>query len=507
MVLAVTDGIAKIAREKKDSGMKTFVITETGKYTSLDPLDGDSSQNLPVARMIYSTPIEISVDNSLVSRVLESFEYDKATKTIKWTVKSGITYADGKPITVEDIAFSVSRMTFTRPGFPLVKLIVGLEEWIKTSEPLKTYPSGIKINGNEITIVLKEDYPHPLFRFCLELFSIIPKSCVNPKTNKIECEKVPTSGYYEISESLANGILFKKRRDLDLIQGKAYPESIKFIYSDMSVFEDDKFLNNSTVILSSESKLTREQMKSVSSKFEVGFTPAAWFTILQINPDVAPFDNPNCRYEFAKKFRSNFESISLENSEGSVFTKLVAGYQTLDSLISKRKVTDGECDDAFKNARVPWGFDKTTPATFSNAIIKTAADLGITIDGPVSFSDRKTEVDSYIAGKSAFMYSRTGFWALDPTGDIQMLFTPNLHNGLRHFWNDKILQTSLGNIVKNGEVNMEKVNSINEYLFQDSKLNVYSHIRRFYASGNKELVQNLPVGITSRSPWQLFGEQ
>jgi hypothetical protein len=505
--LAVTDGIAKITKEKRDSGMKTFVITETGKFTSLDPLDGDSSQNLPVARMLYATPIEISVDNSLVSRVLESFEYDKATKTIRWVVKSGLTYADGTAITPEDIAFSVSRMAFTRPGFPLVKLIIGLEQWLKASEPLNSYPSGIKINGNEITIALKEDYPHPLFRFCLELFSIIPKSCVNLKTNKIECSKVATSGYYEITEHLDNGILFKKRKDLDLIQGKVYPESIKFVYSDMSVFEDEKFLNNSTVILSSESKLTREHMKTVSSKFEVGFTPAAWFTILQINPDVAPFNNPNCRYEFAKKFRSNFESLSLEKSEGSVFTKLVAGYQTLDSLIDKSKGSRDECASQFRNAKVPWGFDKTTPDTFKDSIIKTAADLGMAIDGPVSFEDRKTEVDSYIAGKSAFMYSRTGFWALDPTGDIQMLFTPNLHNGLRHFWNDKTLQSGLGSIVKEGEVNMDKVNSINEYLFQDGKLNVYSHIRRFYASGNKELVQNLPVGITSRSPWQLFGEQ
>lgn len=30
-----------------------YIITETGLFDSLDPLDADKTQNLPVARMIY----------------------------------------------------------------------------------------------------------------------------------------------------------------------------------------------------------------------------------------------------------------------------------------------------------------------------------------------------------------------------------------------------------------------------------------------------------------------
>ena len=76
-VLATTGFLAKIFVKSKESTVLTFVITETGKFTSLDPLDGDGSQNLPVARMLYATPVEIFSDNTLGSRVLETFEYNK----------------------------------------------------------------------------------------------------------------------------------------------------------------------------------------------------------------------------------------------------------------------------------------------------------------------------------------------------------------------------------------------------------------------------------------------
>jgi ABC-type transport system substrate-binding protein len=508
-IFAVILLVAKIPGLKKENVLATFVITETGKFTSLDPLDGDASQNLPVARMLYATPVEIFADNTLGSRVLESFTYERSTKTVQWIVRDGLTYSDGTSITADDIAFSVARMAFTRPGFPLIKLIRGLNNWLKGSAPLQSYPEGIKVSGNKITIQLTEDYPHPLFRFCLELFGIIPKKCVNLETNKVICEKVPTSGYYELKENGDRSLLFQKRAGLESIQGKKYPSQIQILYRDaFEAFGDSSLASDNTVILSSESKLTRDQVKGIESKFQLGFTPAAWFTILQINPNVVPFNDVECRFAFAEAFRRNYEKTSGDISEASVFTKIVAGYKGREELqksVSEQPNKKFTCLEKFSHTKVPWGFDKTTPTTFVEAVKATAKELGIEITGPTEFKDRKDEVDNFISGKSALMYGRTGFWALDPTGDIQMLFTPNLHKGLQHFWKDEKLQERLNTIVKDGDVNMASVNSINSYLFADAKFNVYSHIRRFYASKSKDLVQHLPIGITSPSPWHLFG--
>jgi len=493
----------------KEKSMPTFVITETAKYNSLDPLDGDNSQNLPVARMVYSTPIEINADNTLGSRVLETFSYDRSSKTIQWIVRSGITYSDGSTITPEDIAFAVTRMAFTRPQFPLIKLIHGLEPWLKMPSPLKSYPEGIKVIGNKITIELTEDYPHPLFRFCLELFSIIPKKFVNLETNKIIEGSIPTSGYYEIKTSEEKSIVFQQRPGIETIHGKSYPKQIKFLYRDpIEAFKDSKLVSDDTVILSSESLLTRDQIHEIESEFQVNFTPASWFTLMQINPDVTPFQDPVCRLAFAEAFRRNYEKLSSDTSEASVFTKIVSGYKTHKDLLDSASLKLENriaCLTKLSQAKIPVGFYSNTPKIFIDTIIATATELGIELIGPTNYSDRKQEVSEFLNGNSTFLYNRTGFWAMDPTGDIQMLFTPNLHKVLRHYWNDDHLQSLLHNIVRDGVVNLASVDSINSYLFANAKFNVYSHIRRFYASRNKDLVKSLPIGITNPSPWQLFG--
>ena len=500
--------------EKRGNSLATFVITETGKFTSLDPLDGDSSQNLPVARMLYATPLEIFADNTLGSRVLESFSYDQNKRQISWFVKSDAKYSDGTMITPDDIAFAVSRMAFSRPGFPVIRLIVGVQDWLKSTQPLKSFPSGIIVEGNKITIQLMEDYPHPLFRFCLEIFSIIPRKCVDPVTNKINCENIPTSGYYELTENADNSLLFRRRADLKEIQGKNYPDRIQILYKDVqSAFFDQTSQGEKTVTLSSESKVTQQQLREIEKKFTVGYTPAAWFTILQINPNVKPFDTAECRFEFAEVFRSNFKKLTGEDSESSVFTKVVAGYKSHQEMLSEKDVTKSSpdsiirCRQIFSNTKLPWGFDKSTPESFIATLKMTFQELGIQTVDPIQFKDRREEVENFSSGNSPIMYGRTGFWALDPSGDIQMLFTPNLHKGLKHFWEDKTLQTTLNKVVSNGKINMEAVDSANTHLFSDAKFNVYSHIRRFYASTNNDLVKNLPIGITSPSPWHLFGDK
>jgi ABC-type transport system substrate-binding protein len=101
--------------------MKEYVISESSRYTSLDPLDADLHQNLSVARMVYATPLEIDATDTITSLVLDSFNYNKTTKTITWQVRPGLQFSDGKPLTVDDVVFSVTRMLHANPKFPVTK--------------------------------------------------------------------------------------------------------------------------------------------------------------------------------------------------------------------------------------------------------------------------------------------------------------------------------------------------------------------------------------------------
>lgn len=117
--ILLSNAFARGSEMKSD--MNRLIVTETGKYTSLDPLDADKTHNLPVARMLYLTPLQITKDNDITSLVLEDFNYNESTKTIVWKMKKGLKFSDGTNITAEDVAFSVARMAHRRPKFPVIR--------------------------------------------------------------------------------------------------------------------------------------------------------------------------------------------------------------------------------------------------------------------------------------------------------------------------------------------------------------------------------------------------
>ena len=512
VVIIITVGVFLMKNEHKLARTAKLIITETGESTSLDPLDGDGAQNQPVVRMIYATPIETNSDNELTSSILDSFSYSEKTKSISWKLKSNLKFSDGSTITSEDVAFAVSRMLFTRPNFPVIKFIKGTEEWLKTETPLKSLPSGIKIDGNQITIELTQDYPHPMYRFCLEPFSVIPKKCVDEKTNKIVCDVIPSSGYYEISDRKEREISFKKRNNGSLIQGKNYPDQIQFIYrSSQEAFGQNSEIDDNTVAFGNESRFPITQLKDVEKSFEVSYTPEAWFSLLQLNPDVKPFDDKNCRLVFAESFRQNYLKLSgIKRVESSVFTRLVTGYSPYEEMKSKLNLTTNEIESCISKLRVSppqWGQIKaTTPELFVETLKAVSKEFGFELPIPLDTANRKEEIENFLAKKTSLMNGWTGFWELDPSGDIQMLFTPNLHKPLIHMWSDPVLQTKLSKLVKDGKADVEAFKNVNDYIFNEGKFNVYTHIRRFYVSKNASFKSHYPVGITSPAPWQIFEE-
>ena len=98
--------------------------------TSFDPLEADRAANLPIARMLFLTPLEISVNNDLVSTVFDKFSYDPQSNTITFISREDLKYSDGQILTVRDITLSITRMLHARPDFPVIKEIIGKAEWL-----------------------------------------------------------------------------------------------------------------------------------------------------------------------------------------------------------------------------------------------------------------------------------------------------------------------------------------------------------------------------------------
>lgn len=491
--------------------MYQYVITETGKPTSIDPLDADQTQNLPLARMIYTTPLEITAENTLASLVLESFKYDSKEMRIHWVVRSGLKFNDGSDLKTEDVAFAVARMAFTRPQFPVIEDIAGLQNWLKEKVPLKGLPKGIKVQGNKIEIKLTKAHQHPLFRFCLELFSIIPKKCVNPETNKITCEKLPGSGYYLQTKEDKDSINFN--RSLQKSAHFSGPENIEFKYVPaVDLAKRLSELSDTSIIAGNEGLFVLNDLQVVKDKMKIQNLPASRFQVLQINPGVGPFKDRLCRLVFAEKFRQAFAKVSsgIIRAESSIFVSIVPGFMTSKELSDGSKLSPDQvkkCEEELRKSTFQWAYVENEKNTsFFDALQLTLKELGLEMLQPHVLKNRKELASQFIEGKVALFNAGSGFWPHDPAGDLQMLFTPNLHKPLEFITKDEKLQKLIRKVQDN-ESDSKAYKAVNQYLFDEAMFNVYGHVRRFFAAKDAKLLTEFPAAITSPSPWQVFREK
>ena len=488
----------------------TYIITETGPWTSLDPLQGDSTQNLPIQRMIYATPLEISQSNQLVSSVLESFSYDLSSKRMTWRVKRHLEFDDGEPLTTEDVAFSVLRMAYKRPEFPVIESIQGLQEWLAQEFPLQSWPSGITVDGQQIEISFDQDVKAPLFRFSLELFSIIPKRCVDLKTSRLLCERPPASGHYRLLKEEPRRFTFEKRGG-PKVEGREVPPILIFEYRSPDQIPLEPLLSEPrTVVAGAEFHYSEEALQSLKDSHDIRFMPAARFLALLLNPRVQPFSSRNCRRVFARAFRGAYSRLrfGIEGAaEGSIFTKILPGYLSIEELSKGSNLASGsseECLEVSPGQEISWAYVKgEAPDLYIESLRVAAQEVGLPLASPQVVENRKELGTLFAEGGTSIMPGSSGFWAHDPAGDLRMLFTPNLHAALSDLGRDVRLQQ----MVKEVEQRENGFREVNQYLFDEAVFNVYAHVRRFYLAGQGGQIGEPPFALVLPAPWQVFQAQ
>jgi len=492
-------------RTSKKSNSFVYLITETAGPTSFDPLDADNTNNLPPARMIYATPLEASDESQITSQILSSFTYNLQSRSLNWTLKDDLYFDDGTPITADEVAFAVARMAFSRPNFPVIKDIVGMASWLKSKNALASYPEGIQVERNKIRIIFDKETEHPMFRFCLELFSIIPKKCVDLETGKINCDKIPASGHYRLVNKSEAELIFQKRNDLKIGDSDA-PKEIIFRYKSPEVFSKDikSILADNVVAAGNELQYSVETMKELSTEMSLKHLPASRFAVIQLNQDAEPFKDRNCRLYFANTFRQINHEITGQPIESSVFTKILNAYESHADLDLMSRLTSVEvelCRKRLQTSDLKWGFSENDKESlFFKVLRKTIEQVGMKVNEPTIYKNRADFANAFAAGDIDIFNAGSGFWALDPAGDLKMLFTPKLHKPLNHITKDDHLQKLLGQ-VNGGKENFKKVS---QYLFHEAKFNVYTHPRRFFVAHDRAVMAELPFAITSPAPWQVF---
>lgn len=103
---------------------------------------------------------------------------------------------------------------------------------------------------------------------------------------------------------------------------------------------------------------------------------------------------------------------------------------------------------------------------------------------PVKYKGYVEFQEAFVNGEVDFMYASTGFWPLDPVGDIQMLFTPNMHEILDGIASDTKFREFLDKLDQ-PSIDNGAFEEINRYLYRDAYFNVYGHHARLYIQSKK----------------------
>jgi hypothetical protein len=507
-LIAGAGGINSMISNKSNNHLVgTYHITESTPYTSLDPLDGDKTVNLPVQRMIYLTPLEVGPEDELVSQILSDFYFDNTKNQIVFKVKKGLEYSDGTEIDPMDIVVAIMRMLKRRPDFPVIRSIEGKLEWLKKGGSLNKVPSGIQVDRDQIRIQLMTKEFNPLYRFCLELFSITPRKCYNPTTHESNCEHIPVSGFYEIKGE-SQGVVTFKKRNKGKIYGKSAPQTVVFKYGQIDLVKQP--IDYSDVIATNEAKLQPNELKELEKKYLVSKSPSSRFSNVLINKKSKIFSDIGFRRWFVERFRRAYSEVNgNEDIQSSIFTKLLPGYLTHDELLSSvGEMAQPNPDQISTLQNLVW-FENpsTSPNLLRGPLEKVFFDLGLKLPEPLRTSDFKVIEKKFGSGEIDFMYGSSGFWALDPVGDIQMLFTPHMHELLEGVWSDPETLRLLKELSDSRSDNIdEKLMAVNKKLFSDSYFNVFGHHSRLFLMSKEREEKVLPMGVTSPPPWLVFSE-
>ncbi len=492
----------------KESKMNyTLNITHLTKYESLDPIHADNSVNLLVARMLYLTPIEITSNNHLTSQILDRFVYDTNKKEITLTVKSGSTFSDGSPIEVEDVAMAILRFAAYHPTFPVIKKIQGIAEWALTQNPLETFPSGFKVTGSTIRLQLDQPDQNPLFRFCLEVFSIVPAKCIDRKTMKMSCKTPPTSGNYTITSEDESHIQFQLRTMPRSHEEHLAPDRITFVYHFNSTLK--KVLENthlSGVVFGLSSATAFDSINLEGLGFQTLRTPQSSFFSIAFNPKVSGFEHAECRRQFADAFmRARKKRAPALNFSRSLFAPIVPGFLS-NEVLNPLEPKSLDCFKDYKNRGLNWATYKSFSSDWkSGAFAEAAKELNIKLNDPILVETFDEMGDLFLKGQTPFATFSSGFWPLDPVGDLQMMFTPGLHKMLTFVSNKNEYREILAKLSVATDTQVQSIFSeFNRQLNFDSLVQPINHVSTFFASKDNSLREYLPYAVQEPYPWQVF---
>ena len=172
-------GDNKQAAPKKDS----VAIRLLSDVTTFDPAKSNDINVQMIHYQIHEGLVREEQDGSLVPALAEKWEFSSDNKDMKVTLRQGVKFQNGDPVTADDVVYSINR---------------AIKEPF-TSKMTTTLASAEKIDDK--TVLIKQKFAYPAIIACLASSSlaIVPKKAVEADPKGFE-KKPVGAGPYMVKE-------------------------------------------------------------------------------------------------------------------------------------------------------------------------------------------------------------------------------------------------------------------------------------------------------------------
>jgi peptide/nickel transport system substrate-binding protein len=269
VLLTLTIALGGCAGDKASDSSQIIVGIPQDLEDSLDPHVAVAAGTKEVLFNIYEGLVKPDLDGNLVPAVASEYAVSEDGKTYTFTLREGIKFHNGNPVTVEDIKYSIEKCADTSAGEPLVEAYAAI--------------TAVNcIDDKTVEIVLSEENTDFM---AYMMTAIIPADNENPDTNPIG-----TGPYMYVSRSPQENFVVKR---FDEYWGE--PASIENIIFKVCANADTIVMDLKGGSIDMYARLTSAQVDELGDSFHIYEGTMNLVQALYLNNATKPFDDSRVR--------------------------------------------------------------------------------------------------------------------------------------------------------------------------------------------------------------------
>lgn len=267
LTIALTGCSGDKAKEESSSEITIGIAQDI--EDSLDPHKAVAAGTKEILFNVFEGLVKPDTDGNLIDAVASAHTISEDGKVYTFTLRDGVKFHDGSPVTAEDVKYSITRCADTENGEPLVAAFSNIES--------------VNI-VDEKTVEIKLIEADTDFLAYMTT-AIIPKGNETPDTTPIG-----TGPYQYVSRSPQENIILKKFNDY-----WGTPANIENVTLKVIADADSIAMNLNGGAIDMFFRVTTAQMNELSDDFEIYEGTMNLVQAVYLNHDFEPFKDARVR--------------------------------------------------------------------------------------------------------------------------------------------------------------------------------------------------------------------